>query len=851
MAPLPFLIAALLQWTEPVNPYPRAILGEEEVARWTFEKGVNGFAAEHQCSLKAEDGNLKIHSTGDDPYLSRNVGLPGGELVLRLKMKAKADGRGGVYWTTDRSPRRGEDKAQSFPIEHDGKWHDCQVVFSAPGKLVNLRLDPGGAPGEIEIASIHLTRRLRHPLSIEKAESGEDRVRFTLKNKADHAITALARGQTYPIPAEAEVAIDVPTVKQKPLEPVTLEVAATDNGKPLPNIHRTVFVHHPKIDTKWLVLPLDEDPSKTPPLSIPASTRLQLASDGSVGRLWRDNQLLAVIGPMVHRDGQIPALKSTQNGPTIQFDGDGVSLLIAAAGSELLVSITSDQPCEGPVVRAVGRMEQGILAGVEYLDRDEASSSTLDVETEQHIRFAPDPLDVTMPLMAFVTEHGSIAMTWRNMDLQPVFATPNFFDGTPDHRMAMRGKRIDVTLGVLSGPLEDCILWAVRRNGLPPLPAEARTEAQQWELCRKALSGPIRSEAGWGHCIEPRFKREPFADIASAWWRLNDELPALPRWVPHGAHVPNDAIYFASGKAAEWLEIQNRQAKALIAQQKPDGSYRYDGPYRRGHYEDTANGICARPAALLLEHARMTGNRDSLAAGLRTLEYMKRFRTPRGAQIWEIPLHTPDQLASAYAVWACVRGYELTRDRSHLAEACSWAITGVPFTYLWGRYPVMSYATPPVLGATNWRSPLWIGLPVQWVGGVYAYYLTLLAPYDNTLDWKKLAQGILITAEQMQYPDGPNAGLLPDSFVLASQSRQPSNINPAALVSLRLALDGRVDSLAVAVDGNRRAVAPFPVSIKDGKIRVQGRRGVKYQILVDGAKVIDVDSQGEDVLPLP
>ena len=37
---------------------------------------------------------------------------------------------------------------------------------------------------------------------------------------------------------------------------------------------------------------------------------------------------------------------------------------------------------------------------------------------------------------------------------------------------------------------------------------------------------------------------------------------------------------------------------------------RYDGPFRRGHYEDTANGICALPATRLLEHARLTGDRS-------------------------------------------------------------------------------------------------------------------------------------------------------------------------------------------------------------------------------------------------
>jgi hypothetical protein len=31
----------------------------------------------------------------------------------------------------------------------------------------------------------------------------------------------------------------------------------------------------------------------------------------------------------------------------------------------------------------------------------------------------------------------------------------------------------------------------------------------------------------------------------------------------------------------------NGMAQGLIPAQQPDGSYRYDGPYRRGHFENT------------------------------------------------------------------------------------------------------------------------------------------------------------------------------------------------------------------------------------------------------------------------
>jgi hypothetical protein len=329
---------------------------------------------------------------------------------------------------------------------------------------------------------------------------------------------------------------------------------------------------------------------------------------------------------------------------------------------------------------------------------------------------------------------------------------------------------------------------------------------------------------------------------------LTGQAPQLPQLVQGGSHIRNDALYFITGRAAEWLKLRTNHAQAIIAEQQPDGSFRYHGKYQRGHFEDTASGYCAPKAVELLETARLLGHSGALAAGLRALEFMKHFRDPRGAQTWECPLHTPDILASAYLVEAYVLGYELTGKAQYLELARAWAITGLPFVYQWSCRPVMAYATTPVFGATEWRAPNWIGLPVQWCGYVYAYALAKLAPLDQTLDWKRIATGILVAAEQMQYPSGEYAGCLPDSFNLAEQHRNGPAINPCALVSLRLTLDGKLDSLACVIRDGHRVVAPFPVEFRDGQFQIHGRVGTTYQALLDGERISDIHSKGLDIV---
>lgn len=670
----------------PIDPVPRAVKSQV-LHTWDFQQDTEGWVAESQCSLAATGGVLQIQAMGGDPYFHLPVDLPGGQVVLELKVRSSVGTAGSVFWTTDQQPRRGEDKRSDFEIPDNGQWLVTRTRFTAPGRLTDLRIDPGTKPGLIEIDSIRVIREQLHPLSVSRITQSKDAVQFEVTNHQDTPVTFTSDNKEYTLPGTHRLTISKKIVAEQPLESVSLTLLCNS----WPPVRRTTWVVNPGANIQWLERPF-------------GTATLSVARDGSAAIVRQGGQIVASIGPLVMLDGQLPDLKLGADGPEIRFRSSEVSVTISVDHNEISVAIDSDRLCEGPVVRVLGELQQGLFAGLEYLGKGERSSSTLDIETPEHIRYAPDPLKVTMPLMAFVTDRATVAVTWNDMTLQPIFATPNFFDGTNDHRMTLQGKSIRATIRAADGPLEESIAWAVTKAGLPDLPPAPRTKEQQHEICLAALNGPLHTDKGWGHCVQERWQRQPFSDMASTMWRLGGKVPEIDRFAYGGAHVPNGTIYFVTGHAQQWLDIQRQQVRNFIRRQQPDGSYRYAGKYARGHFEDTASGVSAMPAARLLEFAYITGDQEALQAGLRTLEYMKRFHTPRGAQVWECALHTPDQLASAYLVWAYARGFQLTGNQDYLQQARKWALSGLPFTYLWSNYPIMGYSTPPVYGATNWST---------------------------------------------------------------------------------------------------------------------------------------------------
>ena len=216
---------------------------------------------------------------------------------------------------------------------------------------------------------------------------------------------------------------------------------------------------------------------------------------------------------------------------------------------------------------------------------------------------------------------------------------------------------------------------------------------------------------------------------------------------------------------------------ATIRSQREDGSWRFrarietSGVFEGMDYaelgeDDAAEvGTCARNAWMILRFARMTGDKDAREAGLKALAFMDRFKVPRAAQVWEVPVHTPDILASSDACEAYTEAYKITGKQHYLDQAVYWAWTGLPFLYMWDTegFEFLKYASIPVFGAT-WFQGSWFGRPVQWNGLRYAYALLDLARYDDSLDWEKIGRGVTISCMYQQSTQEEDLALWPDSI---------------------------------------------------------------------------------------
>jgi hypothetical protein len=739
-------------------------------------------AAHHIASMRPTAEGLAVRARGEDPYLIGPPVTATGDGPLWLRIRWRSDTGGGFQIF----PGPPFDEATSvrgrLPA---GRWCEQRIPLDPQKPGLQIRIDPPGATGEVVIASLRLEPRLvlvppAWPAAAPAPAGARERVEAGV----------LAAGA-----ADAGLAVEVGGES----------MAVADD--------RVVVGYLSAGAPRWFCV-ATAAVERTVRREGDAVVRQTRARDPD-GATWTFETRLAAAKP----EG------------TIALDA---AVTVDADREILCLPLLLVRPGAGSFGE---RKTQGLFAGLEYLD-DEPSSSTADIEGPGSRRLAPRPHKVTLPLMAIAARDRYIGLAWEPQPLlQPVFDSPDRTFGGGAHAMGLflldgrtpgrdEGSAIcdpplplraggTVTakarlVGGRGGSVVPAVRHYVALEGLPPLPDSGFDRAAYAALAADGwLNSGIRDGARFLHCVWGERTAQPAADVPAhlRWLAGAVADPALAgrlRGLADEAagEVPPENYMFARvghgrtvapplllGHVLTNATAAARSARQQLAQFAADGTVPYrprkgKPDYGRTHPVPHANGMAALAVEMALRMASFAGDRALLDEALGRLRGLAHYRNgvPRGAQTWEIPLHTPDILAAAHLVAAYTRGYELTGDRALLDEAVYWAWTGVPFVYLVPPTagPIGAYGTIAVLGATNWRAPVWFGQPVQWCGLVYAGSLYELARHDDAGPWKRLADGITVAGIQHTWPaaDRKRVGLLPDFVLLEDQHRDGPAINP-------------------------------------------------------------------------
>ena len=498
-----------------------------------------------------------------------------------------------------------------------------------------------------------------------------------------------------------------------------------------------------------------------------------------------------------------------------------------------------------------GHKTQALLPGIEYL-ADEPSSNEKELRGPQANRLIPAAHKFCYPMMALADSSSWFALEWTNptgveWPFAPVFDTPDRQFKSGGHLFALwapgvgaarresdtrlfssvpfTSGAVETTLSTgAGGDVVDALIARYPLAKLPPTPA-LETAKSCDVLARGWLESGIREGAqGCRHALGSRWHANRASDVpalmlwlasatpdASTSVRLtaaaNEMIAALPeksaerKGLGGGvSHVRRPAAPLVFGDPIAYAISAGGTAKG-IARQLASGKRIWRKPNdKKPDYGETlgtdhCNGYTAMLASGMLGCALWTGDEGLIAETLAVLDKFTEIYgndVPRGAQPWEMPLHTPDILASGNIVNCYVRGYLLSGNPRYLERARYWARTGMTMIYFVDPptdvpNPIGRYATIGVMGATNWASPNWIGLPVQWCGLVYSAALVDLAEVETDAAlaalWRHLAKGITASGVDQSFlpSDGAKVGLLPDSFAPVQQERRDPPINPGTV----------------------------------------------------------------------
>ena len=838
----------------------------------TFDADLEGWVAETRARLRLLDQTLTVEAAPRDPTFYQLFDIPCTQLRLRMKVKTRYEAVCEIFWLTQEIPQQDPRYSVKVNLQPDELWNEYDLTLPVTGNLTCLLFKINAPAGSWSFDDIELIAQVPFPLTVRSVIREGNSVRYTIANSSlkPVAFTEASITGEITLPSRGSIVLSHTIQEYGALEFAGLKLRVSG----FPEVGYPMFFYNPAGEANWLSRPL------------PSNRILEISSDAKIARIVQPPnpgetrpRLLALFAPLVHKNGVLPEFQPDPGSTDreLRFTAPDAKLSLAIREGEIDFQVepteSSDSPgiFEGPVIRVPGRLEGGLLCGVEYIGPGGVSSSKIDIQEPNNNRSVPPTDWITFPLSAAASESLSVGLYWDNMELQPAFSVPNRFDLSDDSRLSLRGEKIDATIRLIEpvagqDPITEMIRWAVLKRGLPDLPFSPRTDEEQVQLCIAAFDGPLlgNDKVSWGYYAEENdeIPKEPYADVLSTLYRLKGELPRVAGLVPEGSVLTNDAVYFLMNQVQQWKDLRGEDVQKALDEMRPDGSFVRRSLFPEQDYYEEQEGVstinaagrdknsfgyAARKTAFLLDYARLTRDHRVLASAEKTLEVLSKESVPRGGFYWETPLHTPDLLSAAYATWAFCRGYELTQKPEYLEKAVQFALSGLPFVYQWGEdETIRRYTTVPMFGASQ-RERTWFGVAQPWSGVIYGYSLTLLAEHDATLDWKQIATGILIAAEQIQHPDGVYVGCLPDAFALDLQTRLSPNLNPCGLVSLKNAIEGRVDSFSVASDEADTLASPFRIQMnRRGAIIRNIPSGLRFEILINGQQIKPVQGSGNN-----
>lgn len=782
-----FFICAILCFT-----FPAGSAGGKTIAQWDFSKGTHDWVGNARVSnFSHSTEGLSFKSIGQDPWIEGPaVDLPAGKMIrVTIRMKSDADKSGQLFY----GPVFTEPMSRPFQVKNDNQWHDYSLfIRDEVAAGTRFRLDPCRGPGQINLAYINIEAiekvpqpKLKKPTPINK--SGQEK--FSVSSGQ---LQIIHYGKNW---GNFSVMVD------------NVEMGIGYDNE----LIGIMFEKGPQ----WLDLS-------------EAKTNIRQIRNG------REILIEAIVA-----DGKGGQWKISR-----RFTAEKVEGTIAV---ETKVSVNKNRSIVRlpwlTLFSGVGTFgpnkHQALFAGLEYLS-DEPSSSKADIVAPEHVRRIPDDVKITFPLMAIENDGRYLGLVWERSDMVAAeFDSPDRIYESGGHLMGLSApavgparfenefaafnpitieadKPLRTKVKIIAGngaSAVEAVKHYLKLRPLPELPTFHNGFADAVKLLAHGwLDSAINQDwlfrhAVWGNS----FGAGPATDAAvfMDWLANHTEDATLKERLNHGrdkaierlpagnpfsssvSHVrfPIGPLLF--GRVDEYVQNRKDQARALLNQFDKDGikTYRLGKvDYGKTHFANHANGLAGTSLVQILEAATLCADKQLMDEAIELLDKQTKLyahTVPRGAQTWEVPLHTPDVLASGHMVKAYLLGYIISGRHEHLEQARYWAWTGLPFIYLDDpcEGQIGEYSTIAVYGATNWKAPVWFGLPVQWCGLVYASSLYQLSEYDNTGPWEKIAKGITITGLNMTWPqsDIERQGLLPDIYNLQQQHRDGPAINPGTV----------------------------------------------------------------------